>query len=419
MIAFTAGRLVNTSHKFMLLNATSRCQSDATCLRVHDMEPSLPIAPSFMPAYKNPCFESGSNPPVCLPFVHIISGWHMFSDEALGFLKVVKQVEMRGGDGCFDDWEGDGGSSKWVASFGGVPSADRVIMTHCNKLLSWYPAFAGRYTSAWGKSYGPCKTEYVAKGGDYYGKYMWPICRPRALEAHDRALGTGGVGHEATPPFVMRTLYNGRARVISALRHPVDRVEASFWLHQHYPRKYGQSPAGLHGYLQEQTAAFDACAAKHGTRRCAFLFELLGQTESDVFFHCDQIIRSLYEPFLADWHAALGATGFLALRVDDLLDRPAPTRARLLRFLGLPTAAADSLPAPSASYAALHAASLKAGNAQPMRSDTRQLAERWFQKDLDRVGLLFPDLTWPRGSTVVDAAAIANAASGHGARNLR
>jgi len=95
----------------------------------------------------------------------------MFSDESLGFLKKVKQLEMRGG-GCFDDWDGDGGGARWVESFsGGPPSTGGLIITHCNKLLSWYPAFAGRYTSAWGKSYGPCKTEYVAKGGDYY-KYI-------------------------------------------------------------------------------------------------------------------------------------------------------------------------------------------------------------------------------------------------------
>ena len=47
---------------------------------------------------------------------------------------------------------------------------------------------------------------------------MWPICRPAAMRVHDAAMGSGGVGQEATPPFVMRTLYGqGRAKVASAL----------------------------------------------------------------------------------------------------------------------------------------------------------------------------------------------------------
>ena len=74
----------------------------------------------------------------------------------------------------------------------------------------------------------------------------------------------------------MRALYGAKVRVLMALRHPVDRLETSFWLHGHYPRRYGSSPAGLHAYVKEQTGAFAACEAKHGARRCAHLFELLG-----------------------------------------------------------------------------------------------------------------------------------------------
>ena len=373
------------------------------------MEPRLPIAPAFEPSLTNPCIKISTGQLICLPFIHLISGWHMFSDEALGFLKRLKEVEVRGGTGCFDDWEPDAGSARWVESFGGAPSTDRLIMTHCNKLLQWYPAFAGRYTSSWGKSYGPCKAENVAKPGDYYSLYMWPICRPRALVAHDAAMGTGGAGQEATPPFVMKALYSSRVRVVSALRHPVDRLETAFWLHGHYARKYGANAAGLQAYLHEQFGAFRHCEATHGTRRCAHLFELLGLEQSDVFFHCDQIIRSLYHPFLEDWHKALGDTGLLVIKVDDLLDRPDVARPKLARFLGLPPGAVSGTAAPSIGYAALHAASLKSANAQPMLTQTRVLAEEFYRTDLERVARLFPSVTWPAGSTLVDAAGIAAA----------
>ena len=58
-------------------------------------------------------------------------------------------------------------------------------------------------------------------------------------------------------------------------------------------------------------------------RRCAFLFEYLGEAESDVFFHCDQIIRGLYEPFVRDWVGAFGNRS-LAIRAEDLLVTPNP-----------------------------------------------------------------------------------------------
>ena len=174
----------------------------------------MPISPPFSSGSLNPCVATSTGALKCLPYVHVISGWHMFDSESLGWLKHVKALETRGGGGCFADWANDAGGGSWAASFGGPPSSDSVIMAHCNKLLSWYPAFAGRYTSAWGKEYGACKERELHKPGDYYSQRMWPICRPAAMLAHDRAMGRGGAGQEATPPFVMRTLYGqGRAKV--------------------------------------------------------------------------------------------------------------------------------------------------------------------------------------------------------------
>ena len=213
----------------------SRCP-DAVCRLVHALEPTLPILPDFAPGAASPCLKGTST---CLPYVHVVSGWHMFSEEALGFLRKASQLDVRSG-ACFDDWQGDEGGGRWPYSFGPPPAPGRAIVTHCNKLLTWYPAFAGRYTSAWGKAYGPCKEFEIAAHpkADYYGTAMWSVCRPAALRAHDLAIGTGGAGREATPPFVMKALYGPRVRLVAALRNPVDRLETSFWAHRHYPLKY-------------------------------------------------------------------------------------------------------------------------------------------------------------------------------------
>ena len=103
------------------------------------------------------------------------------------------------------------------------------------------------------------------------------------------------------------------------------------------------------------------------TTGCAYLFEYLDKSYSDVFFHADQVIphrttphytkhhyttpqhtpphqptphhttqviRGLYEPFLRDWVGAFPNTS-LVLRSEDLIDSPHTHQRRLLRFLGL------------------------------------------------------------------------------------
>ena len=115
------------------LNDPSRC-TDEVCRRVHDMEPSLPIAPDFLPKYDNPCFTDANNKLSCLPDVHVIAGWHMLEASSLtGFLKSHPMLETRGG-GCFDDWADDQGAARWASGWGGPPrSGAKHVLAHCNK----------------------------------------------------------------------------------------------------------------------------------------------------------------------------------------------------------------------------------------------------------------------------------------------
>jgi hypothetical protein len=387
---------------------SSKCLADD----YHAMEPTLPIAPPLLPSSQslNPCIETG-NGTRCLPYVHVISGWHMFSEEAFGWFRHVKQFETRGGPTCFADWKTDAGGSEWVHSWGGPPSSGAVLLAHCDKLLSWYPAFAGRYLSSWGKAYDPCKAREIAAhpDSDYYETSMWQVCRPLAMRAHDTAVGVLGSGREATPPFVLRALYGTRVRLISAVRNPVDRLETAFWGHAHYTSHYGNSPAGLHTYAVEQTGAFNGCVRAHDVRRCAFVFELLNPTYGETFFHCDQIIRGLYEPFLRDWHAAFGKEALLVLRVEDLIDDPIDTREKLLKFLQLPgTGSAKSYPPITTTYRQLHLKSLRDAHAHPMNESTRAVLEGFYRRhNFATAALLgWPNaLAWP-ASTTIDAAAL-------------
>lgn len=122
-----------------------------------------------------------------------------------------------------------------------------------------------------------------------------------------------------------------------------------------------------------QLAGFAACQASHGTRRCAFLFEMLEKRFADVFFHCDQIIRGIYHPFLAEWKAAFPRS-LLVLRAEDLLGREREAaHAQVYSFLGLPPPSGTSSAQQPQSYAETHRASLQEGSpkAAPMRTETR------------------------------------------------
>jgi hypothetical protein len=138
----------------LLFADNRRCPPlDDLCRRVHDLEPGLPILPPFDPTHQNLCMVKT---PFCLPSVQVISGFHMLDDAALGFLRSLPQLETRSGppgNGCFDDWETDEGAALWAQGWGDAPvhtsSGDKkLILAHCNKLLSWHPGTAGRYLKA-------------------------------------------------------------------------------------------------------------------------------------------------------------------------------------------------------------------------------------------------------------------------------
>ena len=270
-------------HRPMLsLTQPSRCAGDALCL--------VSTRSSRRFRLRRPTLRHGELDKVRR---RCVVSWHMFDGEALGFLGRGGPIDLRGGP-CFYDWEDDAqGARKWVERVATTSAPGRLSGADCNKLLSWYPAFAGRYTRAWGRSYGPCKTEEMKKlapGKDYYASNgpLWTVCRPRVGGA--RSAEIGGVGHEATPPFVMRMLYGDKVKIISALRNPIDRLRLVLAAH-HYPNHYGKSP-DAHSYVSEQTAAFDRCVAAY---RAALRLPLRADRleYSDVFFHCDQFIRGL------------------------------------------------------------------------------------------------------------------------------
>jgi hypothetical protein len=390
----------------------SGCNGDALCLRVHALEPDLPLRSALDLTQRNACPLDGRS---CFPLVHLVGAFHSFLEETLGSGQGAHGAQcdglLSGHAGvsmqhrCFNNIDASaivqkGGKAflaGWAAPRG---AAGPLLVSECMAALEWYPNLAGRYAAAWERTYWPCKQRAIRENGSrafFHGPdaLMWSRCRPAALAAHEAAHGTGGPGHEATPPVVLRSLYpvSSAVKVLAVLRNPTDRFETSYWLHPHYPRHYGANAAGLHAYAVQMVEQFSACEARHGARRCAFFYENL-ERDFKAFFGCDQLIRGVYWPFVAEWHAAFGE-GLLVMRAEELLDSPTTARARVLAFVGLPPPPAGSTVASPPSYTAMHSASLLSYDATPMRNETRAALDAFYAPHTRRLARL---LGW--GQTV-------------------
>ena len=392
---------------------SSTACADALCLRLQRLEPSLPLhAPLDSSTNVNACRNSE-----CFPMLHVLGAYHSFLEETLGtgkgsdgqhgagyqhdgLLSGHNMVEMQ--HRCHNEFDGgstfmkDGGGAAFLRRW---PNNDKVLVAECMTGMMWYPNLAARWSREWSGAYWPCKAEHVRTHGAraFRSKFMWSKCKPLALAAHDEAHGTGGVGNEATPPFLLRALYPPSAspKVLLVLRHPTDRLETSFWLHPHYPKQYGHTAEGLDKYVVEHLKLFTSCEARHSTRRCAFLFENLDVHNTGGFFACDQVIRGVYWPFVAEWRAAFGGD-LLVIKSEDLLDDPATHRARVLAFLGLPPPPpGSSVASGPPSYAAMHAASLRSYGAQPMLNSTRAALDAFYTPHSTRLAAM---LDWSERS---------------------
>lgn len=310
----------------------------------------------------------------CVPGLFVIGGWQAGMKKFSEVLKTHPDLAAVGNGACYGTWHDDAGGRKWATAEPpeGFDARTQVLTVgECVSMLTFYPGFAGRFHRWWEVSYWPCKAKCMDDRKcqrtyfDTAVGQMWK-CKNAALAAHDQAVAlqhapaaagaadaaqpplsssssatSGGVdgtaGHTFSTPWLMRQTYGvGRVKLIAMLRSPIDRLEHAFVGHPHYAKRYGRGAEGFHAYVVEQTKGWRACEAAFGTRRCAVHFEQLGPEPNDVFFHCDQLIRGMYAPFVADWLLALPGS-LLLLRAEDFFTsdaRPAVLQ-RVWRHLGL------------------------------------------------------------------------------------
>ena len=158
-----------------------------------------------------------------------------------------------------------------------------------------------------------------------------------------------------------------KVRLIGLLREPGARMWSAYWYWPQYRRRYGQHAKGFLAYVEHVVAAFEACveasAASDGLASskmggaaqrqrwledCAFNFESLSAVNEGVYYHADQLLKSLYAAYVPTWLRAFGRPRLLLLRAEDYWAQPKATLNTVSEFLGLGAPAPRHLDAAAA-----------------------------------------------------------------------
>lgn len=298
----------------------------------------------FDPTFLTPCVADKGGLVRCVPGALLIGNWQSNSKGLGAAIGAHPDIKGVSNDKCFQTWTDDKGGRRWLrqAAPAGFDARRQLLAAlGCVTMLTFYPGFAGRFHKFWEKVYWPCKAKCVREKAcekSYYQREMWP-CKQAALAAHDRAVllptTASTPALNVTPPYLLRAFYGARLKLLACVRSPIDRLRHAFYTHPHYAKRYGQGAAGLHAYVMEQRAGWQACVRSYGAKRCAIHFEQLGAAQDGVFFHADQLIRGMYAPFVADFLGAFPESQLLVVRTEDFIDKRQPLLNRIWRHLGV------------------------------------------------------------------------------------
>lgn len=341
----------------------------------HDRDEGASRARRWLSDRVNPCYvvtagRESTESIRCVPYFYILGSFHSGALDVFERLKAHPKVvaaeeanDAVGGDGAgkyfseVHNWDRalhrgcDFGScprSVGAAARGGVPPPPAMV---ADKGAVFGEASGGAFTftfslthsllhAAWDKNMSDC----------WHAGFQGPrnhLCFApglRRLREWERSVGGGEEPGRLQLPWVMRAVHGTRrVRLVAILRDPAERTHSAFWFWPQYRRRYGATPEGFLAYVQEVLPPLRDCFEKHGVYRCATEFEALGKAYEQVYYHCDQLLKSLYAPYLGEWRRAFGARRVLVMHAESYWADPARELSRALTFLGL-EAGLESIP---------------------------------------------------------------------------
>ncbi|KAL6759406.1 P-loop containing nucleoside triphosphate hydrolase protein [Haematococcus lacustris] len=236
-----------------------------------------------------------------------------------------------------------------------VDPATNIIMDGGLSTFSLYWAASGKvHTGFSGPAVACWKTCHDAHAGTpQYVTCMDQKCLPQGRTADHQVARAAGLAYaDMQLPMIMRALYGSRPpRLVIMVRDPIERMYSNYMGVKNVYERYGRTSHGFTLFVNEQLAAWRGCLdgtserglngsapgpERHTAEHCYLLFESLSQREEAVFYHCDQLFRGLYAPYLKIWLRWLPPSNVLVLKAEDYWRQPVQTMNRLLEFMSLP-----------------------------------------------------------------------------------
>ncbi|EFJ53051.1 hypothetical protein VOLCADRAFT_85926 [Volvox carteri f. nagariensis] len=315
--------------------------------KVLDPEVMEQVPDTFLSEVKNPCWNTSNGDFRCLPYFYVTGMFHAGAMSISTKLMQHPDVVVDACSGC-QFWGEEGKTMAfYLDNMKEAPKAIRqnpdtkVLMDSSASTFAFYWAAAGKAHRGYADAMKPCyracvelfNTEKVP-----VGTCMSQRCYNTSVAADSKRATDAGIDWEteAHNPLLVRAVYGDKMpKMILVARDPIARLYSAFHGYPHYHGKYGKSSSGFTAYVEEQVAAFRACAQDFGEAPCALYFEALSHREEQVYFHADQLMRGMYGLFLEIWYRFIPPSNWMVVHSDDLFQRPKETMAKLVDFLGL------------------------------------------------------------------------------------
>ena len=396
---------------------------------LRDLEPEAfgavpPAGGTWDRASKNPCFfvQAKVDERECLPYYHVVGAWQS-GGRALNAKISTHPDVFQSGETHF--WNEDRPMRAYLDRYDAFERASRdakralivgddspgVLANTWTESQRLHRAFKDTVTTCWKA----CQAlpETVPTGSPDGS----PTERRRCVDgdAEDNVPGCGDRGNAVDPPrekpgghalsvpHLMRAVYGDRdVKIIAVLREPVARLHAAYSHYEHYAERFGAGAAGFDEFVNLFVDAFEECASEHGVEGCAHRFEAYHPKYEAVFYHADQLIKTMYAVFLEGWLAMFGAENVLVLRTEDVFHSDPGVRKTQLRkaldHLGLADVTEEALDAMDAcdeecnrDDAAMATKKFTAGDVNP---STRAKLDAFFAPQLADLAAMLGDEKW-------------------------
>mmetsp|Transcript_7436 Transcript_7436/g.30108 ORF Transcript_7436/g.30108 Transcript_7436/m.30108 type:complete len:499 (-) Transcript_7436:100-1596(-) len=416
-----------------LARSRHRQLTDDELAILRDLEPEAfravpPAGGTWDQTSKNPCFfvQAKVDNRECMPYYHVVGAWQS-GGRALNAKISMHPDVFQSGETHF--WNEDRPMRAYLDRYDAFERAARARQNQRSRLIvgddspgvlanTWtesqrlHRAFKDTVATCWKACQAlPETVPHGAPAGS-------PTERRRCVDgdAENNILGCGAEaakadpprekpgGHALSVPHLMRAVYGDRdVKIIAVLREPVARLHAAYSHYEHYAKRFGDGAAGFDEFVNLFVDAFEECAGEHGVEGCAHRFEAYHPKYEAVFYHADQLIKTMYATFLEGWLAMFGAENVLALRTEDVYHSdPAVRKTQLkkaLDHLGLGDVADDAmLDAMDACDEECNAddaaMATKTFTVDQVRPSTREKLDAFFKPQLADLAAMLGDDKW-------------------------